>query len=226
MCGRLSLRTTGGKIVEGLDVVIPAIERFAISPYATSEHGEGVIVRLGDDGKLFASIAKWGFLPANIRDTKWRQHIARAEGKSGEGIENMRMYGNAFRNQRCLVITDGFFEWQEAKPYKQPYFVPRKDGKAFALAGIWARRTDENGEPEENFAVISVAPNEQLKDIHKRMPMILDKDHYLSWLDPAADLETLKALCRPYPNPILAAYKVSTKVNNPNADDPDCIKPK
>jgi len=83
MCGRLSLSTTGGKIVEGLDVVIPAMQRFAISSYATSEHGEGVIVRLGEDGKLFADIAKWGFLPVNIRDPKWRQHIARAEGKSG-----------------------------------------------------------------------------------------------------------------------------------------------
>lgn len=174
MCGRLSLRTAGGKIVEGLDVVIPAMQRFAISPYKTSERGEGVIVRLDTNGKLFAGIAKWGVLPAKIRDTKWRQHIARAEGKEGEGIENMRMYGDSFRRQRCLVIVDGFFEWQEAKPYKRPYYVPLQDGKAFALAGIWASETDDNGRLEEDFAVISVNPNDQLKDIHKRMPVILD----------------------------------------------------
>lgn len=226
MCGRLSLRTSGGKIVEGLDVAIPAMDRFAISPYKTSEKGEGVIVRLGVDGKLYASIAKWGFLPDNIRDTKWRQHIARAEGKSGEGIEAMRMYGSAFRKQRCLVIIDGFFEWQEAKPYKQPYFVPRKDGKPFVLAGIWASRTDENGQLEENFAVISVDPNDQLKDIHKRMPVILEQRDYMTWVNPKTEVTALKALCKPYPNPILAAYTVSTKVNNPNSDDPDCIKPK
>jgi len=58
--------------------------------------------------------------------------------------------------------------------------VSHKDGKAFALVGIWARRTDENDQPEDNFAVISAAPNEQLKEIHKRMSVILDKERYLT----------------------------------------------
>jgi putative SOS response-associated peptidase YedK len=227
MCGRFSLRTTGGKIVPGLDVVIPAMRpRYSVSPITQSPEGEGVIVRMGEDGKLFATIAKWGFLPGHMKDEKWRQSIARSEGSKGEGIDAMRMFGSAFRKQRCLVIVDGFFEWnQDTKP-KQPYFVQRKDGQAFAIAGIWASRTDEGGKLEENFAIITVEPNEQMKPIHKRMPVIMDQKDYLTWLDPKAEVSILKALLRPYPDPILDAYKVSTRVNNPNSDDPDCITPK
>lgn len=227
MCGRFSLRTSGGKIVPGLDVVIPAVRpRYSVSPFDQSPEGEGVIVRLGVDGKLAAAVAKWGFLPAHFKDEKWRQSIARSEGSKGEGIEAMRMFGSAFRKQRCLVIVDGFYEWNRANKPKQPYFVQRKDGDAFAIAGIWASRTDADGNLEENFAIITVDPNEQMKDIHDRMPAILNQKDYMTWLDPKADIATLKGLLQPYPDPILDAYKVSTKVNNPNADDSDCIKPK
>lgn len=225
MCGRFSLRTSGGKIVPGLDVVIPATRpRFSVSPYDQSQEGEGVIVRMVGDA-LAATTAKWGFLPGHIKDEKWRQSIARSEGSKGEGIEAMRMFGSAFRKQRCLVIVDGFYEWDQKVKPKQPYFVQRQDGAAFAIAGIWASRTDAEGELEENFAIITVDPNEQLENIHKRMPVILDQKDYPTWLNPSTSVPDLKALLKPYPEPVLKIHKVSTLVNNPNADDPNCIKP-
>jgi putative SOS response-associated peptidase YedK len=135
------------------------------------------------------------------------------------------MFRDAFRRSRCLVIIDGFYEWDPKVTPKQPYHIRRKDQAAFAVAGLWAARDKADGTQEVNYAMITIGPNRVMEPIHHRMPVILDERDYKTWLDPATDLETLKTLLSPCPDDVLEAYPVSRDVNRPANDSPDCLRP-
>jgi putative SOS response-associated peptidase YedK len=132
----------------------------------------------------------------------------------------------AFRKRRCLVLADGFYEWQKAgTKHKQPYYFRLRDGGLFAFAGLWERWERER-ELVESCAIVTTGANELMKPIHDRMPVILPKAEYEHWLDPTAkDLPKLQGLLRPYPSEALAAYPVDKHVNNPRHDDARCVTP-
>jgi putative SOS response-associated peptidase YedK len=131
----------------------------------------------------------------------------------------------AFRKRRCLVLTDGYYEWKADGKHKQPYYIHLRDGGLFAFAGLWERWA-KGSEPAESCALVTTAANELMQPIHDRMPVILPKAAYEHWLDPTAkDLPQLQGLLRPYPSEKLTAYPVGKHVNNPRHDDALCIAP-
>jgi putative SOS response-associated peptidase YedK len=134
-------------------------------------------------------------------------------------------FRQAFRSRRCLVVSDGFYEWQKVDGRKQPYHIRLPDERPFGLAGLW-ERWDKGTEPVESCTILTTEANELMLPIHDRMPVILPPEQYTLWLDPrCGDTGKLAKLLRPYPSEQMVAYKVSTLVNNPKNDAAKCIEP-
>jgi putative SOS response-associated peptidase YedK len=133
-------------------------------------------------------------------------------------------FRKAFRTRRCLVVADGFYEWQKTKEGKQPYRFGLRSNQPFGFAGLW-ERWEKEGEPVESCTILTTDANELMRPIHDRMPVILPKDQYGLWLDPRCqDVEKVGQLLRPFPAEGLRAYRVSSLVNNPRNDVPKCVE--
>ena len=139
-------------------------------------------------------------------------------------------FRESFRHRRCIIPVNGFFEWKKDGKHKIPYWIyPSSTNKArnfFALAGIWDEWKDKNtGEIITSSAIITTEPNELMKPIHDRMPVILKPDEWKLWLDPKVEEgEVLQPLLDPYDTKLMDAYEVSTYVNSPAHDDPKVIE--
>jgi putative SOS response-associated peptidase YedK len=119
-----------------------------------------------------------------------------------------------------------FSEWQKQDRRKQPFFIRLRDGKPFAFAGLWERWVPQDGQPVHSCTIITTMANDLIRPLHVRMPVILALKDYDLWLDPAAqNIERLQPLLSPYPAGDMVAYPVTTRVNNPANDTPECREP-
>lgn len=221
MCGRFS-RSNSKKELQGRfefddpdDVLVEP--SYNIAP--TQMHP--VVIVEGD--RRVVRLMKWGLVPYWSKDEKigYRMINARAEG-----IEQKPSFKNPLRNKRCLVITNGFYEWKKVdSKTKIPYFIRLKSGEPFAFAGLWDR-WDKGEEPLLTFTIITTDNNELIEPIHNRMPVILHPKDEAVWLDPEIkNPAKLLPLLKPYPSAEMEMYEVSTAVNSPRNDEPECIKP-
>ena len=166
---------------------------------------------------------QWGLVPGWAKDPKigYRMINARAET-----VAEKPSFRKAFARQRCLVLADGFYEWKREGKSKQPYYIHFRDNRPFAFAGLWERWDKGNEAPLESCALITTGPNELMKPIHDRMPVILDPQHYPLWLDSDEhDRAALLPLLQPFSEEDMEAYPVSTLVNNPRSNSPQCVEP-
>ncbi len=121
---------------------------------------------------------------------------------------------------------DGFYEWKKENRHKQPYYIRLDDGRPFAFAGLWEHWEGPEGKAIDSCTILTTTPNDLLRPLHHRMAVILAPEDYDLWLDPAIqEVERLQPLLRPYPAETMTAYPVSTRVNNPANDDPECVEP-
>ena len=131
-----------------------------------------------------------------------------------------------FRSRRCLVVADGFYEWQQRGRTKQPIYIVLKSREPFGFAGLWDSWTSPDREEIKSCTIITTEANDILKPIHDRMPVILTRDTEAIWLDPTIQKPaTLLPLLTPYPADAMEPYPVSRAVNSPKNDSPDCIVP-
>ncbi|SIR94290.1 Putative SOS response-associated peptidase YedK [Haladaptatus litoreus] len=160
----------------------------------------------------------WGLIPFWADEPEEGIINARSE-TAGE----KRVFQNAWNSRPCLVLSSGFYEWQQQNGGpKQPYRVYREDSPAFAMAGLWEIwEHDEQAIP--CVTILTTEPNDMMKPIHNRMPVVLASEDEDPWL--SADSDEREALCQPYSRDDLAAYEISTRVNNPSHDDPSVIEP-
>jgi putative SOS response-associated peptidase YedK len=169
------------------------------------------------EGQIVLRDARWGFVPFWTKGKPKAQPInARAETVADSG-----MFRRAFQQRRCLVPADGFYEWQGPKPPKQPYFIRMQDHGLFSFAGLWERWYPRDAEPVDTFTILTTAPNALMKPIHDRMPVIMAPDRYRQWLSGDRPQDLLK----PYPAELMEAVAVSSRVNSPKFDGPECIEP-
>ncbi|WP_331232270.1 SOS response-associated peptidase [Natronorarus salvus] len=215
MCGRNALFTPQGELEArfGAKIVTDGgyTPRYNIAP------GDGLEVITNEASEEIDQF-HWGLIPF------WAD-------EPGEGIINARSetahekrtFEDAWESRPCLVLSSGFYEWQERTGGpKQPYRIHREDTPAFAMAGLWEVWT--NGETEiPCVTILTTEPNEMMKSIHDRMPVVLPTDVEETWL--AADPYERRELCGPYPDEDLEVYEISTQVNNPGNDDPSVIEP-
>ena len=166
---------------------------------------------------------RWGLIPFWAQDLKIGARMINARSETAAEKPAFRA---AFRRRRCLVVADGFYEWQKQNGTKQPFYIHLRDAHPFALAGLWEHWEGPGGDVIESCTLLTTQPNELLKPLHNRMPVILHPRDYELWLDPEVQqVDSLKPLLQPYPPDTMDAYPVSRWVNSPGNDDPKCIEP-
>jgi putative SOS response-associated peptidase YedK len=164
--------------------------------------------------------AAWGFVP------EWadrKPEVKPVINARAESIATKPFFRTAFKKQRCLVLADGFYEWQRMKDGKRPYRIALKTKEPFAFAGLWSTIHNAAGQPQTSFAIITTEANELVAQIHNRMPVMLQEKDEEDWLNPQLPLADAEALLVPYPPDLLTAYEVSTKVNSPAYNAPDLV---
>ena len=218
MCGRYAVTTSP----EALRTLFRYLERPSFPPRYNIAPTQPIAIVRRKDGQREFALVRWGLIPAWVKDPKNFSLLFNARG---ETVLTKPAYKNAMRRRRCLVPTDGFFEWRRISPAGgQPYFVRRKDGKPFAFAGLWEAWMGPNGEELETAAIVTTNANRTLAPIHERMPVVLSEDAYDLWLNgDAVDAETAASLIAPAPNDLLEAYTVSGEVNKAANDNPQLI---
>ncbi len=224
MCGRFTLRTPLNRLVEQFLFDMQDTDvapRFNIAP----SQAVAAVRILGPGQPRRLSWLRWGLIPAWAKDRSIANQLINARG---ETVAEKPSFRSAFQRRRCLVLSDGYYEWKKSDPprKKQPYYIHRRDAAPFAFAGLWETWRDEQEAPIETCTIITTAANEITRPIHDRMPVILDRDDHAYWLDPGnADRESLQLLLRPDDSAALEAYPISTLVNSPRNESPDCVRP-
>ena len=167
---------------------------------------------------------RWSLVPSWAKDPAIGNRMINARSETAATKPAFR---NPMRERRCLILADGFYEWKREGPRKQPDHIKFKNGDPFAFAGLRDRWQPPDGDPLETCTILTTTPNELMHVIHDRMPVILPSRAYNLWLDSAIrDVDPVQALLTPYPADAMIAYPVvSTRVNNPAHDTPECIEP-
>lgn len=158
-------------------------------------------------------MARWGIVPI------WWKRKDGLINVRAETLIEKHTFKKDLESRRCLVLADGFYEWQKTKDGKQPYRFIRKDQEPFAFAGIWETNTFD-GEKVNTFSIITTTPNEVTKEVHDRMPVILSPLEEMIWLE-GGSVELLN----PFPAEEMEAYKVSTALNSAKYDRETLIMP-
>jgi putative SOS response-associated peptidase YedK len=170
------------------------------------------------------SLARWGLIPRWAKDASIGQSTINARAES---VLEKPSFAEAFRQQRCLIPADGFYEWQRAGKSKQPFHFGMSDGSMFAFAGLWDEWTDPGGHAIESCSILTITANALMSEVHHRMPVILARDTYTAWLDPAVrDTEYLAALLKPFNPALMKCNPVSDRVNAVANDDAECAAPR
>lgn len=215
MCGRTSLFIRRGDLEDHFDARIVTdggyTPRYNIAP---GEPLEVITNEATDEIDGY----HWGLIPFWADEPEEGIINARSE-TAGE----KRVFQDAWESRPCLVLTSGFYEWQRRNGGpKRPYRVYREETPAFAMAGLWeVWKGDDRTIP--CVTILTTEPNEVMKPIHDRMPVVLSSDDEERWLSAGPDER--EALCEPYSKGDLAAYEISTRVNNPSNDDPTVVEP-
>jgi putative SOS response-associated peptidase YedK len=219
MCGRFALRTPPHLLAKQfqLDDVPDLQPRYNIAPTQ-----DVAVVRINPGTeKRELSLLRWGLIPFWAEDPKIGYSTINARA---ETVATKPSFREAFKKRRCLVVADGFYEWQKTDGQKQPYLIHLRDGSPFAFAGLW-ERWRKGEQAIESCSIIVTEPNAVLEPIHDRMPVILSPNAYGLWLDPDVEDGTrLQSLLRPYPADEMEAYPISTLVNNPRNDVEQCVE--
>jgi putative SOS response-associated peptidase YedK len=187
------------------------------------------VVRLDPDGRRSLDLLRWGLIPSWAKDKTIGPRLINA---MAETVATKPSFRDAFRRRRRLVPVDFFREWQKTgggkQPSgKQPYAIDLADGAPMALAGLWERWTDpQDGAALRTLTVITGPPNELVAPIHNRMPVILPRRVWRSWLGEApAEPDELQAFLRPYPAAAMRAYPVAARVGNVRNNGPELLTP-
>lgn len=221
MCGRFSLGTPATTLAAQFELFeVPAwAPRYNIAP---TQQAPTVLRAPSHPDRQFRPY-RWGLIPSWAKDPGIGSQMINARA---ETVATKPAFRRAFRERRCLILADGFYEWQARGRHKQPLFVRLANGRPFAFAGLWERWGGPDGTALDSCAIVTTTANDLLRPLHDRMPVILAPKDYDLWLDPSLqDVECLLPLLRPYPAEEMTAYPVSTRVNNPAHDAPDCIDP-
>jgi len=179
------------------------------------------LMRLEEGRRRFA-LARWGFLPAFVKDMRDFPLILNARA---EGIEAKPSFRAAIRRRRCLVLADGFYEWRRLGKTKQPFLIRRPNRGPIAFAGLWETWHSADGSEMDTACIITCGPNAVMAAIHDRMPVILEPPAFDVWLDPSSPADDVMALLRPAPDHVLELLPVSTTVNAATNEGPDVQEP-
>lgn len=229
MCGRYSLQTKRVDLARELALaeadVLDLPPRWNVAP----SQPVPIVLRSaerGDASRATMALHVWGLVPA------WANHPrigSRLINARKESLATRASFRDSFREgRRCLVVADGFYEWGPLEPGgpRVPRYIRLKTKRPFTFAGLWARWRSPADEPLDTCTIVTGPPNDLVRPIHDRMPVILRPEARDAWLDPKLRNENdLLSLLDVFPAEQLETYPVSRHVNSPDNDDSKCIEP-
>jgi putative SOS response-associated peptidase YedK len=212
MCGRYTLHQKAQAVAKrfNLATVVPDLRpNYNVAPSQTMP-----VITEDKNGKRQLEDMKWG-IPRSLGKDFIKEIINTRADKAFGGF-----WKRTVLSQRCLIPADGFYEWQKSAHGKTPFYIHPKDLKLYAFAGIWDIREDEAGHKIKTYSIMTTDANEEMRQVHTRMPVILDRQEEALWLDSAHnDPGFLAELLEPYKNGGLEIYQVSADVNSPRNND-------
>lgn len=219
MCGRFALLTHAEALIErfGVEEVIKRPEpRYNIAP------SQDVTVVVQKETRQLTEM-RWGLVPSWATDVSIGNRMINARV---ETIAEKPAFRVAFKKRRCLILADGFYEWQKAGKVKVPTHIRLKTREPFAFAGIYEYWKTKSGKILESCSIVTTTPNEIMSKIHHRMPVILNEHDEEAWLNPDnQDVEILMSLLNPYQSKKMETFEVSDFVNSPSNQGPLCTRP-
>jgi putative SOS response-associated peptidase YedK len=221
MCGRYTLTAPDPGAIRDRFPIGESVEvrqRFNVAP------GDDVLaVTTSREGVARGELLRWGLVPswAKSPDTGMKMINARLET-----VAERPAYRRAFERFRCLIVADGFYEWQPVPGGpKQPFHITRADGAPFAFAGLWSIWYGPDDSKLRTCTILTTAANSAIAGLHDRMPVILDQDAEAPWLDTATPADQLTEILRGLPAGRTALSPVGLAVNDARYDGPECLAP-
>ncbi len=221
MCGRFLLTLDSHALRQ-------AFPQFRFPPEHTPRYNiapSQPVLAVPNDGSGEGTFFRWGLIPSWAKDPSIGNRLINARA---ETLAEKPAFRGAYKYRRCLILADGFYEWRKlpGRRAKIPYLVRLKEGRPFAFAGLWEEWHAPDGSSVRTCVIITTRPNDLLAPIHNRMPVILRPDAWAQWLTPSVlSPQALQPWLSPHPADEIEAYPVSTAVNDPKNDRPECIQP-
>jgi putative SOS response-associated peptidase YedK len=220
MCGRFTIRTLASDIARqfGLLTVDELRPRFNVAP---TQNVVAIREREAPAGRELVEL-RWGLVPTWADDPSIGSRMINARS---ETVATKPAYRDAYRQRRCLIPADGFYEWDGYGRNKQPFFIYLRNETPFAFAGLW-ESWSRGSLRMETCTIVTIAANDLLRPLHERMPVIIDPADYDAWLDPREqDHERLSRLMQTYPDSEMRTRPVSRWVNSAAHEGPECLAP-
>ena len=222
MCGRFTVASNAEEVSTYLEDNFQ-ITNFNLEykPRYNVAPGQNILSVINDGLTYRVGYLKWGFVPHFANDNKSSYNMINAKA---ETIRTKPSFKNSFKDKRCLIIADGFYEWQKTLNQKVPKRIILKNEQLFTFAGLWSSYVNPDGTKLYTCTIITTSASPEVREIHERMPVILNsKEQQALWLNPEIkDLSLLETLL--IPNREVTSYEVSTLVNNAKFDSIECIK--
>jgi putative SOS response-associated peptidase YedK len=216
MCGRYTDTKRDKQFLVRMGVAnAEQVEIDFVPRYNLAPTQQASVVMFGENGPELRR-ARWGLIPFWAKDEKIGNNLINARGDT---VASKPAFRSSFKKRRCLVLADGFFEWQKVATGKQPIYFRFREGKQFVFAGLWDRWNDV-----DSFTIITTEPNSLCGKTHDRMPVILGEPDFKGWLDTTTPIEEVASLIRPHPPDEMEAYPVSRIVNGPKVDSLECVR--
>lgn len=222
MCGRFVMVSPSYVISE---VFCLKEEPQDLLPSYNITPGQSVYAVLRDERNETNRLARfrWGLVPSWVKDPSVGNRMINARAES---VAERPSFKEAFRDRRCLVVADGFYEWQKTGRAKVPFFIRLKSGRPFGMAGLYETWVSPAGKILRTCTIITTRANDLLSPIHDRMPVIVHREKQALWLDRSVrDKKDLIDILKPFPPEEMDAYRVSGAVNSPLNDNPALILP-
>ena len=222
MCGRFTLRTPANLIIEQFGARLQGDLQDQLKPRYNVAPTELFPILRGPDRQMQS--LRWGLVPSWSKDPKSGARMINARS---ETVATKPAFRAAMKRRRCLVPTDGYFEWVKVGKQKQPFWIRMRDKRPFLMAGLWEtwRPKDSDDAPLETFTILTTSSNSLTQDIHDRMPVILYPNDYDRWLDPnVEDASQLNYMFEPHDSELMRLDAVSNRVNSVRNDDEGCVE--
>ncbi len=219
MCGRFILDSDIREIQRTFHF---QLTETAVQPSYNVAPTQPVLTVVQRDGQRVLTAMRWGLIPVWAKDMRIGSKMINARA---ETVAEKPTFKRLLKSRRCLIVADGFYEWQKDGARKVPMFISVKPKHPMGFAGLYDMWTSPEGERITSCAIVTTGANDMMRSIHQRMPVILPKSAYRRWLDPSnQDLEKLSELLLPYSGK-MQAYAVSTLVNAVGHNSPENIHP-
>ena len=219
MCGRSSITKSQKELEERFGSTFYSDEILKWDPNYNLYPTQDSPVITNDDPEHI-QMFRWGLIPAWAKDESIGNKMINARM---ETLLEKPSFKGLVKRRRCLVISDGFYEWRKTESGKIPYRIAMKNEDAFAFAGLWDT-WEKDGAKLHTFTIITMEPNPLMAHIHNRMPAIMLKEEERHWLDDSISTEDIMSVLKPYPDDQMKAYPISKLVNSPGNNVPEILK--